>query len=476
MTQSAAKRPPLSLWSVDRRTALVAMASAAACAMAVASALSTGGHVSTDSVQQLFEAQTGRSVSWNPPFMSALFALFGADAHAGAGLATAVFVALVAVALWSAPVTVALARSAERVNVLALSACVALMLNPVVLIYAGIVWKDVLFAAFTSIAAAAGLAALGVRPAGGRIALAAIAALVVGLLPLVRQQGWVVGPVLALLPLLAVVWTEGLSSRAKSAAFGLVLVSFLVSHSLAAGWSASVVAGSEGKDMSVGFRAIQSYDLAGMEAFAREGPLVRAGASPAALAELQDHYTPERIDFLDRTPALSAFLASRGGSLGEDWKSAIIDDPAAYLTHRGEVVRALLGGHRVGACLPVHFGVDGFDHQLEALGMARGADAIDRQLYQIAKPWFGTPLFKHASYVVLFGLTLCAIALRRKGRSRISLLLVGVSAVLFYASFVPTAIACDFRYLFPAIPLLTLLAVALLLGWSEATESSETLR
>jgi len=72
-------------------------------------------------------------------------------------------------------------------------------------------------------------------------------------------------------------------------------------------------------------------------------------------------------------------------------------------------------------------------------------------------------------------LILCTVALRRRGRSRAALLVVGASVMLFYASFVPTAIACDFRYLFPAIPLLTLLATALLLGWSEATESSEAL-
>lgn len=475
MTQSPGTSRPHPAASVGRPVALAAMASAGAVAISLAAALSTGGHVSVDSVEQLFEAHSGQSVSWNPPFMSALLDLFGVDAQGGAGLATAVFVGVVALALWSAPVIVVLARSANRVNLLALGACVALMLNPVVVIYAGIVWKDVLFGASAAIAAALGLAALGVRTPRGRFALAVLAAAVVGLLPLVRQQGWVVGPVLVLLPLLAVAWTRGLPYRARGVRCALVVATALVSHAVAAGWSASVITGGDGKDLSVGFRAIQSFDLVGMEAFSREGPLVRAGAPAAALAEVQHHYTPERIDFLDRTPALSAFLASRSGSLGEDWTSAIAADPRAYLTHRAEVMRALLGGHPAGACLPVHLGVDGFDHQLSALGMERGVDAIDRQLYQLAKPWFGTPVFKHASYAILLALILCAVAVRRRGRSRLSLLVLGASVVLFYASFVPTAIACDFRYLFPAIPLLTLLAAALLLGWSEATESSEDL-
>lgn len=475
MTGSGGARPPRLYWSVERPVALAAMASAGAVAMALAAALSTGGHVSPDSMQQLFEAQSGRSVSWNPPFMSALLWLFGVDAEAGAGLATAIFVGVVVVALWTAPVIVVLAHSAQRVNLLALGACIALMLNPVVVIYAGIVWKDVLFGAFTVIAAAVGMAALGVRSSGGRLALALLAAAVVGLLPLVRQQGWVVGPVLVFLPLLAVAWTEGLSARTRGVRCALVVAMVLGSHALAAAWTSSVITGSKGKDLSEGVSAIQRFDLAGIEAFSRDGPLVRAGAPPAALTELQHHYTPERIDFLDRTPSLKAFLESRRESLGDDWMSAIATDPVAYLTHRSEVMLALLGAHPAGACLPVHFGVDGFAHQMEALVMQRSADVIDRRLYQLAKPWFGTPLFKHASYVALLGLILCAVALRRKGRSRAALLLVGASVMLFYASFVPTAIACDFRYLFPAIPLLTLLATALLLGWSEATESSEAL-
>jgi len=475
MTQSPDELRPHAVGSVGRPVVLAAMASAGAVAISFAAALSTGGHVSMDSVQQLFEAHSGRSVSWNPPFMSALLDVFGVDAQGGVGLATAVFVGVVALALWSAPVIVVVARSANRVNPLALGACVALMLNPVLVIYAGIVWKDVLFGASAAIAAALGLAALGVRTARGRFALAVLAAALVGLLPLVRQQGWVVGPVLVLLPLLAVAWTQDLSLRARGVRCALVVAVALVSHASAAAWSASAIRGGDGKDLSVGFRAIQSFDLAGMEAFSREGPLVRAGAPPQALAELQHHYSPERIDFLDRTPALGTFLSSRGEAIAEDWRSAIVADPLAYLTHRAEVMRALLGGHPAGACLPVHFGVDGFDHQLAALGMERGVDAIDRQLYQLAKPWFGTPVFKHGSYAILLALILCVVAARRKGRSRLSLLILGASVMLFYASFVPTAIACDFRYLFPAIPLLTLLAAALLLGWSEATESSEVL-
>jgi hypothetical protein len=36
--------------------------------------------------------------------------------------------------------------------------------------------------------------------------------------------------------------------------------------------------------------------------------------------------------------------------------------------------------------------------------------------------------------------------------------------VLFYLSYLPTAIACDFRYLYGGIPLVTLLWIVLLAG------------
>lgn len=461
--------PPVRFGSVRREAALPIVVGVCLFSAVVASSLSTGGHVSMDSMQQLFEAQTGRSVSWNPPFMSALLGAMGASVESGAGLATALFVAFVAFAFWSSALVVAASSTGSRVSFPALAACIALLLNPVLLLYAGIVWKDVLFAAMTVLSLSLALASLASGSFVVRVGLAVAAAALVGLMPLARQQGWVVGPIIGLLPVLAMAWSA-IHGRKRRAVLAVLPVAVaLAAHISAADWSADQVADSDGKEMSVGFRSIQRFDLAGIEAYTSDGPLVRLGAPAAALDEVRTNYTPERIDFLGRSPQLAAFLASRDESLASDWRQAIIQHPHAYLTHRANAIAALLGVHRPGACLPVHLGHDGFDHQLNSLGLVRQADVIDRALYQAALPLFGTPIFKHWFYVGIGLFLLAVVIVRRRGRSRIVFLIAGSAIGLFYASFIPTAIACDFRYLFPAIPFLTIVAVALAFGWSEAS-------
>lgn len=461
------------LWLIPRSTALAMLACASTVALALSAALSTGGHATIDSVQQIYEALSGTSVSWNPPFMSALLQSLGVNNFVGAGISTAVFVAFVCIAFWSVPLLIAFTGRSSRISLPALLACLLLVLNPVLIIYGGIVWKDVLFAALVSMGTAMALLSLGAKAGWARVVFAILAVCIIGILPLVRQQGWVIGPVLLALPVLAMAWTGSWTTR-RRVVFSLAMILVCVlAHSWGRHWSGSLISGSEGQEMSVGFRSIQSFDLAGMEAFSRDGPLVGLGASPEALEELQQHYTPERIDFLGLTPSLKALLSSRQETLAADWLNAIMEHPSAYLTHRGEVLKALFGGHSAGACLPVHFGIDGFDHQLNPLGLVRGSDVIDIHLFKLSIPLFETPIFKHWFYLGILIAMALLILVYRRGRTRIALLVVGGSTALFYLSFVPTAIACDFRYLFPAIPTLTMMAAAYFFGWSEFSQQEE---
>ena len=223
--------------------------------------------------------------------------------------------------------------------------------------------------------------------------------------------------------------------------------------------------------MSFGFQAIYGFDIAGTEAYTRDGPLVEAGAPDAVLAEIDRHYTPERIDFLDRTPALGAFLNRYPGQkLQALWLEGLRRHPEAYLTHRRFVFERLLGIGGVMGCVPVHLGVSGIPGQLTALGLTEEIDSSDRELYALLKPLFATPLFGHWFYVSALLLMALFIAWRRHGRTRLVLGAIAIGTLLFYGSFVPTGIACDFRYLFPAIPVVTLLAILLLLDWRAASD------
>lgn len=255
----------LTLPSYAARYGLTALAVAAAI---LAAALSTGGHASVDTVQQLYEALIGRSVSWNPPFMSALLQRFGVGATGGAGLAMAVFVAVVCLGFWGAIILAAHAsgKANSRVSLIAWLVSVALCLNPMLLIYAGIVWKDVLFAALLAFVVALMLCAGALKRAAGRTIIIFLAAALIGVLPLVRQQGYVLAPALALILGVLLIWSPQASRRMRGV---LVLASLCIAagtYFAAAAWTQTVIAGNDGRAARVGFQLITQFDLLGIEA------------------------------------------------------------------------------------------------------------------------------------------------------------------------------------------------------------------
>lgn len=476
-TPRSATSLPAGRGGLPRGVAWVLLAALCLACAAVVWRWSTAGHLSTDSIQQMYEALTGRSVSWNPPFMSAFLAALGGDQPGEAQQVSGRFVMLMTALLWGGFGLATAFAMRRRVPIAALLAVLVLLANPVLLVYAGIVWKDVFAAALLLMSAVLGVIALGSPNATLRLVLSLLAMVALGLLPHVRQQGVFLAPWFALLPLLALAWVPGWRRGSRAGAIVAAIALGLLTHAASAHWAEQRIAGNDGLSMSFGFQSIYNFDLAGIEAYSRDGPLVEAGAPSAVLAEIDRHYTPERIDFLDRTPALTGFLNRfPGQELRTLWFEGLLRHPAAYLTHRRFVFERMLGIGGVMGCVPVHLGVSGIAGQLTALGLTEEIDASDGALYASLKPLFKTPLFGHWLYLGALLAMALFVAWRRRGRTRWVLAVIATGTLLFYASFIPTGIACDFRYMFPAIPVVTLLAILLLLGWREASEHGQDAR
>ena len=106
----------------------------------VAIALHSPGQMSMDTSMQLYEAHIGKSVSWNPPFMSALMKWLG-----GGEVATA-FIVLICSSLTYLSlgfVTASILRNRTilgypRIEAWRIVLCALLLLNPVLFIYVGI--------------------------------------------------------------------------------------------------------------------------------------------------------------------------------------------------------------------------------------------------------------------------------------------------------------------------------------------------
>ncbi len=156
-------------------------------------ALNAPGQLSSDSIYQMTEGVTRVYASMHPPVMSALLGLLH-RVFPGTGLylliaGTPFFVALL------------LVSTNLRPRIWPLIALFGLMLSPLVLIYQGIVWKDVLFAnlvagSFAAVTAGGAARRDGRNGAGAAWILASIGCAAIAIL--VRQNGVIMLPFLAL--------------------------------------------------------------------------------------------------------------------------------------------------------------------------------------------------------------------------------------------------------------------------------------
>jgi hypothetical protein len=428
----------------------------------VAVALHAPGHVSVDSSIQLHEAITGRITSWAPPFMSALLFWLGLGT-----VGTSLFVALNAGATYGA-YRLALGRTPGSSWVwwrwlLAL----AVIANPVVFAYVGIVWKDVLLASLCALSLGLSIAAM--RVSGrARVGLAAMALVALLPIPLVRQQGFIMLPVFACSPAYLVASAGWRTTRGRRFAVAVVVAGLLLGYlgvraaveaSFQKNASGSIYA-AHGSDVDVGTRLIKLYDLAGIEARVDGGPLAARGAAPGDVAEVRRLYTASRIDTMDGPAVDAAFARVGGDALDPVWRDAIRTHPGAYLAHRFAAYSWLLGMRDPARCLPVHLGVAGIPSHLAESGFVAEQDARDSRLFSTLKPWMGSPLWRHWFYIAL-GLVLAVLVWRRGRDARWSLLPWIAGLAVFTAAYLPTTIACDFRYLYTLVPCAGLLVLAL---------------
>lgn len=427
---------------------------------AIAIALHSPGHLSMDTSIQLYEASTGRSISWNPPFMSALLRWLGGGEWSTALLvfitSTTTYLALAAAARSS---LLGAADSSTRPGWLRLFFCIALLLNPVIFIYVGIVWKDVLFSSLMTAAAALSLLAANasIRPA---IVLATLSTGLLAVTLLVRQQGVFMAPVLLLMPIIAVAGYRGWSRKRQALAALLLIGSFVAGLLCIQSLVSASIVDAGNRSRSVGFQAILDFDIAGTLAHSTSsGQNLPVAISASQLDAIRRTYSSRRIDFLATDPeAQSWFKAMTDDQHLQTWRTVIAAQPMAFIEHKWTTFLTILDVDGVEGCIPVHIGVSGNPEYLRAVDISEGMDSRDQSIYTLSRAIDGTFIYRHWFYLLMLAAAvvgLVALRLPRKTRAMASIL--SMSTALFYLSFLPTAIACDFRYLYGGIPLVSLL-------------------
>lgn len=422
----------------------------AACVIVASWVLSLGinapGHLSYDSVVQLQEGRSGVFQSMHPPVMSVLLGL--ADGILpGTGLYLVIATAPFFIGLLLA------CRGAEgrrAASLIALALLALALLNPFLLVYQGIVWKDVLFANLAVLAFALAGTALDQPPGPRRVAAAIAAALLAGVAATIRQQGLLMPLALGVVTLLAVPRGTGWARRAASAA---VILGVSLGTMAALGAAVRSAAVSPPADPSrEGLLLLQGFDVMGMAA--RGVPVPVGGGlgrmdAQAVEAYARRYYTPTRLDPVVPEPLPAAFDRLDIQPMWGIWKAMVLASPGAYLAHRAAVLRWQIWPPDVMQCLPIHVGVEGAPARLAELNLAPGARPGDQRLYAMATPWFETPLFRGGAWI-LASLAILLILVRRRLAEAADLAVAAlqVSAILFAASYALVGIACDLRYLF----------------------------
>jgi hypothetical protein len=417
----------------------------------LAVALGSPGQWSFDTVVALGEAQSGVAVGWGSPFFAALLSWLG-----GGEVAAALFVAGVTMT-WVFALVAALQPSIQRCSPgpWRTAAMALLVLNPMIWLYLGIVWKDVLL----GILAVASVACLDRAVALRSLAWGGAGLAVLGVLPLVRQQGVLVTSAIGLVFAIAWLWRANWTGRALGLAGALcaVVVANLAVSSLAD----RTVRPPASSPFSVGLLTVMSYDVLGTIAHTT-GEVRWADAEPAVVSAIREDYSPERIDDSWRRLAVASWIQQRSAeSVRQLWWAALKEDPMAYLRHRMAVAGHLFGFFSMRGCVYSYWGVAGPPDTLAMLGVEEAMDPRDRLLGRFAEWLSGTPLLRHWLYGALLALASVVIVLRRCRGDAAPV--AAVSAAWIYGlSFVPTSIACDFRYLFPAAALTVFACVWLL--------------
>jgi hypothetical protein len=401
------------------------------------------GHMSYDTIAQLYEGHFHIRETWGPPIYAWLLGLSDA-------VIPGVSVMVAVSSLLFFATLAGLADLRGRVSWLAVGFAVLMVLTPQVLIYQGIVWKDIAFAD-SAIGATGCLAqafASWDRPrARWPWLLAALFLFAVA--SMVRQNGVLV----PLVASLALGWVGGRGEWRRIAAWtggGLVaLVAMIQVLSVTAVPSLGAPEGA----LKEGVRIVQNYDLIGAVTEDRTYRLSEIEKAQPRTAELirkrgPMNWSPDRVDWLDRDKVIGdAMNAIPDDVARRQWLSLIFKRPDLYLRMRWDDFRWLFLSPNPDRCLPVYTGVDAPANKMAPLKIPHRYSKSDQALTNYDSFYVDTPVQRHWTYA-LAALIVAGLLVWRRRPADLAVAGLMLGALAVTASFFVITIACDYRYLY----------------------------
>ena len=401
------------------------------------------GHLSYDSVAQLYEGHFHVRETWGPALYAGLLGFFD-----GIVPGTSLYVVASGLLLFGSLASFSDLR--PRTSWLAVLAAALAVLTPQLIIYQAIVWKDVMFAN----CAIAGLVCLAHAAkhwslAWRRWLFLAAALMLLAAASQVRQNGIIA----SLFAAAALGWIASDGRWRRGLAWGVGgVVAVLVMAQIQLTLSLPAHAPKESATKT-GLRIVQNYDLIGAAAMDPHYRFdIMAATDPTHTAAIQARakadYSGRRVDFMDRDLSLGVALEAIPNDVAQrQWFDLIFRHPALYLRVRWEDFRWVFATPVIDWCLPVYMGVDAPEEKMEPLKLERRYVQSDVELNNYSTWLYDTPIFRHWFYAAI-SLVAAGLLLLRRQPADIAMAALQLAGLAFAASFFIVSIACDYRYLY----------------------------
>jgi hypothetical protein len=308
-----------------------------------------------------------------------------------------------------------------------------LALTPPALVFAGIIWRDVLLATCWLLAAAVAFA-VSERPSPVRLTGQVLALALLGLGVLLRPNALLAAPILAAYA----IWPSRLSLRKGVILYLPAVIGFF-------GIVQFVYYGMLDAKRQHPLQTIMIYDLGGISHFAKENQFPVDWSETENAMLLNSCYQPtqwdiywrlEPCDFVMRKVEKEKRLFGTS-AISRAWLAAILNHPIAYLQHRSAFMWNFLAADNL-----TMWTAD-VEHPTQNVFADRAAFNVVVSVHNALKP---TPVFR-AGFWLLACIAVCCASLKQGG-SREAAFVGGVcgSATVYVLSFYAFGVASDFRY------------------------------
>ena len=400
------------------------------------------GHMSYDSVAQLYEGHFHIRETWGPAFYALMLGL--ADAVIPGA---AILVCINGLLFFGSLAGLAALRGRATWPSVVFAALLAL--TPQILIFQGTVWKDLTFVD-GSVAAIVCLGHAFARWEQPKMRWAWLAPtlLLFAIASMVRQNGILI-PVAASLSL-GIVGSRG-QWRWFAAWMGGGLVALVVLIQLMT-VTAALHFGAQDGGLQIGTRIVQNYDMAAAVSLDPTYQLTVVAENQPRVAQIihdraPKSWSPDRVDYLDNDPVLVRAINNIPQPVAQrQWLNLIFNHPGLYLRLRWEEFRWVFLTPIVDRCLPVFTGVDAPAQKMNRLQLPHRFSPADRELANYDTYFLDTPVQEHWPWALAALLTL-GLTLWRRDRVDLAVASFMLGALAVTASFFIISIACDYRYL-----------------------------